>query len=96
MHLLDSAEGAEGDEIVKKLFNFQDNYINQQTDDPIDYEFFPTKNSDGNNSNSYISGLLRTALYQKPEIEANVPGYNKPVGFTRFLDYLTPAILRPA
>lgn len=44
------------DAFIKKLFELDSNY-----DDKADYDFFPDNTEEGNNSNSYVSGILKAA-----------------------------------
>ena len=45
------------DAFIDRLFELDGRY-----QDNIDYEWFPTRFSDGHNSNSYVNGLLRASL----------------------------------
>jgi hypothetical protein len=49
--------------------------------DDLDYDFFPGRRveSEGNNSNSYASGLLRAVGFQNFGRPPNTPGFNLPV-----------------
>jgi len=53
--------------------------------DNLVYDLFPNlNNSDGYNSNSYVSGLLNAAKINVPEIDLKLPGYRKPVPVENF------------
>ncbi|MCG3145798.1 MAG: hypothetical protein HONDAALG_03474 [Gammaproteobacteria bacterium] len=52
--------------------------IDKAYGDRADYEWFPSRFSDGYNSNSYISGLLRAAGVDMPA-PPSTPGYDKPL-----------------
>lgn len=51
--------------------------------DHLDYEYFPGSFSNGHNSNSYVSGLLRAAGFF-PHGTSYTPGYGKPVPASEF------------
>ena len=61
------------DEFIDRLFELDRRYR-----DNVDYEYFPNRYSDGNNSNSYVNGLLRAAGVEMPAPPSS-PGYDKPV-----------------
>jgi RHS repeat-associated protein len=61
------------DDFIDRLFELERRYR-----DNIDYELFPNRFSDGNNSNSYVNGLLRAAGVEMPSPPTS-PGYDKPV-----------------
>lgn len=53
--------------------------LDQHYNDDLDYDFWPDNSEPGNNSNSYISGLLDAAGAEAPVPDVNLPGYDKPV-----------------
>ncbi len=63
--------------IVYSLFELEGNF---HDDNSLDYEWFPSKNSDGYNSNSFTHGLLNTAgIGIVTEPSKSVPGWGKPL-----------------
>jgi hypothetical protein len=50
----------------------------------VRYDFFPDESENGNNSNSYISGLLNAIGHPMPQ-PPNTPGYEKPVMLNNFV-----------
>jgi len=66
--------GGDEDAAIEALFAADANYGDNE-----DYEFFPSARSDGYNSNSYVSGLLRAVGfggYARPPL---APGFGKPL-----------------
>lgn len=65
------------DALIGRLFQADANYR-----DNLDYDFFPSQ-SDGYNSNSYVTGLLQAVGVERPPIPnqstAPTPGADKPV-----------------
>ena len=70
------------DAAIAALFTLVDNYKMHPVSD---YDFFPGKNSDAYNSNSFVSGILNAGGFTPPsDPGASVPGYSKPVPWTYF------------
>jgi len=67
------------DAFIKKLFELDGNY-----DDKADYDFFPDNTEEGNNSNSYVSGILKAAGATAPTPNTSTPGYDKPLAKKEF------------
>nr|WP_067298395.1 RHS repeat-associated core domain-containing protein [Marinobacterium profundum] len=68
----------EEDRIILHAFQMDSVYR-----DNLDYDFFPDKDESGNNSNSYISGLLNALGNPMPQ-PPKTPGYEKPVTIDNF------------
>ena len=76
-----SDEGdANEDKFINMLLQLNANYR-----DDIDYNLFPIESVYGWNSNSYTSGLLRSAGVDVPQLPVNAPGWQKPVHQSAFL-----------
>ncbi len=77
-------QGMSDTEFINRLINSAGSYKNN-----LRYELFPKQDSDGFNSNSYISGVLRTGGAAPPSLNIprrirglpsfDVPGYDKPI-----------------
>jgi RHS repeat-associated protein len=67
------------DRVISNFFQTDANYR-----DNLDYDFFPDSSENGNNSNSYISGLLNAVGHPMPQ-PPNTPGYEKPVTLDNFV-----------
>ncbi len=67
------------DEFIDKLFELDGNY-----DDKADYDFFPSSSEEGNNSNSYVSGILKAVGATPPTPTVSTPGYDKPLDKKEF------------
>jgi hypothetical protein len=74
-------------EVIEQLLLADSNY-----DDNLDYDYMASPDDerkwyladDGYNSNSYVAGILRAVGLTIPEIQSNVPGYDKPVPIESF------------
>jgi len=73
-------EGKAEDEVISALLGAEDSY-----GDDVDYDLLPKTGDDvgrfrdGYNSNSYVSGILKSVGLKPPEVESKVPGYDKPL-----------------
>ena len=73
-NLLTLPQGVSEDEMIASLFSADANYA-----DNLPYELWPTSESGGYNSNSYVSGLLRTVGFEDVDAPPRTPGFDKPV-----------------
>ncbi len=81
--------GRSEDVIIDQLFAADTNY-----QDSLDYDLFPAEDGDrsifvaddGYNSNSYTAGLLLAVGIDPPDLNSNVPGFDKPVPDDEFQD----------
>ncbi len=67
-------DGRREQEVIADLLAAESSY-----GDDARYRAFPKPSRTGYNSNSFVSGLLRTIGLDPPKLESHVPGYNVPI-----------------
>jgi len=67
-------EGRDEDEVIDALLSADKNY-----GDDAEYWLFPKEGDTKYNSNSYVSGVLRYAEVEPPDMKSNTPGYDNPL-----------------
>lgn len=70
------------DQTIQAMLNLNHNYQNNL--DKPNYWLFPSDKNNSYNSNSYFTGIGQAAGLPIPQVDINVPGYNKPVPSSYF------------